>query len=97
MSTTAQLMVGGERTTGESIRSQNGERRRHHFILSKWSSTNLPSFGSWRVSCIVFKSLPPFMFSSCVTTNVSSHGCNLRGQHSEDLPGTSRTGQDAGG
>jgi len=32
MSTTAQLMVGGERTTGESIRSQNGERDRTFLV-----------------------------------------------------------------
>ena len=29
MSTTTQLLVGGERTTGESIRSQNGEEKRN--------------------------------------------------------------------
>lgn len=50
MSTAAQLLVGGERTSGESIRSQNGEKNNkesffhsHHFfsVMAALSVANI--------------------------------------------------------
>ena len=58
MSTAAQLLVGGERTSGESIRSQNGEvvksRRFMKFIFLTY-----PVMAAMSVANIVKTSLGP--------------------------------------
>ena len=59
MSTAAQLLVGGERTSGESIRSQNGEENNKKESTRNLFTIFFPVMAALSVANIVKTSLGP--------------------------------------